>query len=87
MKHAPIALALALAAASPPALATDEIDGTVLAFDRVARVLVMKDKSVIPLDNLETDLPEDLVAGDRVAVRYESDEDGISVVHSVERID
>ena len=87
MKRAPTAAALALALASSPALAADEIDGTVLAFDRVARVLVMSDKSVIPLDNVQSELPEDLVAGDKVAVKYGSDEDGVSIVYSIERID
>ena len=86
MKHAPLVFALALGATAP--VLADEIDGTVLAFDRVANVLVMKDKSVIPLETFEGELPEDLVAGDKVAVRFDSNEDtGISMVHSVERLE
>ena len=87
MKRLPLVAALALLAAPPLAIASDAIEGTVLAFDRVARVLVMSDRSVVPLDNLRGEVPEDLVAGDRVAVSYESDEDGISIVNSIERID
>ena len=87
LKRLPLVAALALVAAAPAALASDALEGTVLAFDRVARVLVMSDRSVVPLDNLQGEVPEDLVAGDRIAIGYESDEDGISVVHSIERID
>ena len=87
MKHVPLALLLALVGASAPALA-DELEGTVLAYDRVANVLVMRDKTVIPLETFEGEPPEDLVAGDRVAVRFDSNEDtGISMVHSVTRIE
>ena len=87
MNRLPPVLALALLAAPPAALASDEIEGTVLAFDRVARVLVMSDRSVVPLDNLRGEVPEDLVAGDRIAISYESDEDGVSIVNSIERLD
>lgn len=87
MKHAPPALALALVLGASPALA-DEIESTVLAFDRVANVIVLRDKSVMPLDSFEGELPEDLVAGDRIAIVYDSNEDdGIFLVRSVERID
>ena len=86
MKHVPLVLLLALGAAAP-ALA-DELEGTVLAYDRVANVLVMRDRTVIPLETFEGEMPEDLVAGDRVALRFDSNEDtGISMVHSVTRID
>ena len=85
MKPVPMVLLLALVAA--PALA-DELEGAILAYDRVANVIVMNDRSVVPLETFEGELPEDLVAGDRVAIVYQSDEDaGISAVQSVERID
>ena len=86
MKHVPLVLLLALGASAP--VLADEIEGTVLAYDRVANVLVMRDKTVIPLETFEGEAPEELVAGDRVAVRFDSNEDtGISKVHSVTRIE
>ena len=78
--------ALALFAASTSALA-DVVDGTVLAHDRVANVLVLSDKTVWTLANLETPLPEDLAAGDRIQIDYESNEDdGLKLIHSVKRL-
>ena len=86
MKHVPLVLLLALGAATS-ALA-DELEGTVLAYDRVANVLVMRDRTVIPLETFAGEMPEDLVAGDRVALRFDSNEDtGISMVHSVTRVE
>lgn len=82
-----VTLALPLVALAGAASA-DLLEGTVLAHDRVARVIVMKDRSVIPLDNLESELPADLVAGDRIAVSFDSNEDdGIRVVNAVTRLD
>ncbi len=87
MKPVPVALLLALAAAAAPALA-DELEGAILAYDRVANVIVMSDKSVVPLESFTGELPADLVAGDRVSIVYRSDEDaGINAVESVERVD
>ena len=69
-------------------LSADLLDGTVLAYDRKARIIVFEDKSVMPLANLQGEIPEDLVAGDRIEVSFESNEDdGIYVVHGVKRID
>ena len=87
MKPAPLLATLAVLAAPIVPLHADELDGTVLAYDRKAGVIVLRDKSVIPLANLQGDVPEDLVAGDLVNVRYESNEDdGIYLVHGVERL-
>ena len=70
-----------------PALATDVIESIVLAHDRVANVIVLKDKTVWPLDLLTQPLPDDLRAGDKVEIRYESNEDdGIQTIHSILRI-
>jgi len=66
----------------------DELEGTVLAFDRVARVIVLKDRSVLPLELLTGEMPDKLGAGDRIAVSFESNEDdGYQVIHSVTLID
>ena len=86
MKLITTSLLLSLVALAAPVHA-DELEGTVLAYDRLAKVIVLRDKSVIPLANLQGELPADLVSGDRIAVSYESNEDdGIHTVHSVERM-
>ena len=81
-------LLLTLLVAGAPAFAADAVEGEVLAFDRHDRVIVLKDKSVFPLDRLEKPLPKGLKAGDRVEIRYESNEDdGVWIVHGVEVLD
>jgi len=83
----PPLLACALLPGASPAHA-DELEGTVLAFDRVARVIVLQDRSVLPLELLAGDMPDELVAGDRIAVSFESNEDdGYQIIHSVTLID
>lgn len=60
-----------------------EVTGTVLAYDRVAGVLVLTDKSSYPLDVVASDLPTTLSAGDRVTISFEGDESGITAINSV----
>ena len=80
-------LVAALLVAATPLRAADAVDGTVLAHDRVANVIVLTDKSVWSLATLEAGPPEDLMAGDRIEIRYESNEDdGVRVIHSVRRL-
>ena len=80
-------LALALVALATPLHANDELEGTVLAYDRKAELIVPSDKSVIPLSNLQGEVPTDLSAGDRITVSFQSNEDdGIFIVHSIERL-
>ena len=87
MKPALLLATLAVLISPLAPLHADELDGTVLAYDRKARVIVLRDKSVIPLANLQGDMPEDLAAGDLINVRYESNEDdGIHLVHGIERL-
>jgi hypothetical protein len=74
--------AIAVLSAILPARA-DEVTSTVTAYDRVAGVLVLKDKSVIALDKMTGDAPATLSAGDRVSIEYEGDEDGISAINSI----
>lgn len=79
-----LSAALALALALVPAYAADLVEGVVLAFDRVANVVVLTDKSVWSLETLVQPAPADLQAGDRIEIRYESNEDdGIKVIHSI----
>ena len=81
------ALLLVAAQAGAQATAQDAVDGTVLAYDRKANVIVLTDKSVWTLEKLEGALPEELQAGDRIAIRYQANEDdGLTVIHSIERL-
>ena len=82
----PLAPALVAIALAAPA-AADSLDGTVLAHDRVANVLVLTDKTVWPLATLTQPLEGDLAAGDRIEIDYDSNEDdGVQVIHSVTRL-
>lgn len=66
------------------AFAADVVEGTVLAFDRKANVIVLKDKTVWSLAVLEGALPEKLKAGDRIEIRYDSNEDdGLKAIYSI----
>ena len=79
-----ILMAAAILFTMPSAFATDIVEGTVLAFDRKANVIVLDDNSVWSLKVLETGLPDDLKAGDRIEIRYESNEDdGLETIHSI----
>lgn len=80
-----IAAAFILAATAVFA-ATEHTTGTVAAFDRVANVIVMEDKTIWQL-NPDTVLPEQLVAGDVVRISFRSSgDDGVIAVDMVERI-
>ena len=78
-----ITLFLALLLQGLPAVA-DVTNGTILALDRKARSLVLTDRTVWTLDTMEASLPADLKAGDRVEIKYESDEEGVSAIRSVQ---
>ena len=67
-----------------PVIAQDISEGTVLAYDRKANILVLTDRSVFPLDKLVGTMPPDLKSGDRVELKYDSNEDdGITKIHSI----
>jgi hypothetical protein len=55
---------------------TEVAEGTVLAYDRRAELLLLADKSVWPLARLDPGPPPGLGAGDRVRIEYRSGEDG-----------
>lgn len=77
---------LALVVAAGPTVA-DSLDGTVLAYDRVAKVLVLADKTTISLGRYEGELPDGLEAGRRVEIDYTANDDGIGMIQSVQLID
>jgi len=65
----------------------DSVSGTILAFDRVANIIVLDDKTIwtIPADFA---LPENLVAGDDILIDYKSNGDnGVGVYMSITRVD
>ena len=83
MRHL-IALAVLLAAA--PALA-DETEGEILAYDRLANLVVMRDRTVWEL-GAELMVPADLQSGDRVRLVYRTaGEDGVTKIDSIERVE
>lgn len=74
----------ALAAFALPAFA-DGTSGTVVAYDRVSHVIVLNDNSVwtVPADFA---LPDNLVAGDRIVINYQSNGDnGVGKYLSITR--
>ena len=73
-----------LLVSEPEQAAPDVTVGTVLVHDRMARILVLTDRTVWPLELLKSKPPGGLKAGDRVEIEYESDEEGISVIHSIQ---
>lgn len=76
------AIVSALLSLSAPAFA-DSMTGTVAAFDRLAGIIVMTDKSIFSLDGAIVDIPPNLSAGDKITVDFEGDEDGISAINSI----
>ena len=78
----PVVAGAALSAALP-ALSADITYGTILAFDRQARTLVLVDRTAWSMSELQSPLPNGLKAGDRVEIRYQADEDGISSIDSI----
>lgn len=69
-----------------PAIA-DEVTGTVLAFDRVDKIIILEDKTVWNVKSPET-MPEDLKAGDSVRITFKSEGDsGTTAVNSVVKTD
>ena len=79
-------LATALTALAMPAFA-DGSQGTVVAFDRVANVIVLDDHSIWEVPATLA-LPEDLVAGDKIIISYQSNGDnGVGKYLSITRAD
>ncbi|MDG1861965.1 MAG: hypothetical protein P8J02_01900 [Yoonia sp.] len=79
-----ISSALALLAA--PAFA-DNVTGAILAYDRVAHIIVLDDKTIweIPAD---FELPADLMAGESISIEYRSNDDnGVGKYMSITRVD
>ena len=65
------------------AVAEDVTEGTLLALDRKAKMLVLSDRTAWTLGEMKSPLPAELKAGDRIEIRYESDEEGIGEIKSI----
>ena len=66
-----------------PALA-DSTQGSVLAFDRVDKILVLADKTVWDLGLLTGNMPDSLKAGDDVVIDFISDGDnGVKSINTI----
>lgn len=64
----------------------DSTTGAIVAYDRVAKRIVLDDKTVWTLEGSEAAAPADLKAGDRVAIDYDTaGEDGITKIGSIKR--
>ena len=79
-------LSAALLLAAAPAFA-DEVTGTILAYDRVAGVIVLDDKTIWSLELMDT-VPVGLMAGDTVDIAFETaGEDGMTKIDSITKKD
>jgi hypothetical protein len=75
----------ALFLAAAPAFA-DNLQGTVIAYDRVDHIIVLDDKSILTIPNPEV-IPEVLMAGDTIKVEFKSDGDnGFGKFISIEKM-
>ena len=80
-------IAAALLYAVTPAFAdSGSTTGKIAAFDRVSNIIVMEDKTVWQL-NANTILPENLLAGEEVTIRFRySGDNGVTSVDALERL-
>ncbi len=64
----------------------DETEGHVMAFDRVAGIIVLTDKTVWQLSE-KVSVPDDLVSGDRVLLEFASlGEEGVTSISALTRL-
>ena len=75
----------ALVVVSAPAFA-DEVTSKVLAFDRVANIIVLEDKTVFNVTKPEI-IPEGLIAGDTIKIDFKNDGDnGVTAIFSISKL-
>ena len=75
--------AAAIAVTAAPALA-DEVEGTVVAHDRLAHRVIMDDRTIYEYNPETTKVPRAILAGDRVRIDFRGGEDGIESIQSIE---
>jgi hypothetical protein len=81
-----MALAAIMTAALAGPAAADETTGTIVAYDRLAHVIVLEDKTIWPFPGT-MELPADLKAGDKVKIMFTSGGEGIARIDSITRVD
>jgi hypothetical protein len=74
--------ASAIFLSAAPAIASN-VKGTVVAYDRVAKRLVLSDKTVFSIEADSAEVPDSLTAGDEVEIDFESGEDGVDKINSI----
>jgi hypothetical protein len=73
----------ALLLASTSVFSQDTIQGKVLAYDRMAKILVLTDHTAWSMADLLEPEPIGLKAGDRVEIRYQPDESDVSSIENI----
>ena len=72
--------------AAPTADAQDVTQGTILALDRKARLMVLEDRTVWSLELMNSAVDTAIEAGDRVEISYESDEEGVGEISNIVKL-
>ncbi len=80
----PVPLIAALLCVASQAVAEDITHGTILALDRKAGMMVMTDRTVWSLEAMKAPFSHELKNGDRVEIRYESDEEGVGEINNIQ---
>lgn len=79
-----IGAAAVIAAVLPSIAFADTTAGTVVAYDRKANIVVLADKTIWTTKGSEKAIPENLKAGDRVVINFDSPgEDGVREIKSI----
>lgn len=79
-----IALGSLILAVGASAALADSTEGTVVAYDRKAGIIVLEDKTIWTLEGSEATPPPDLKAGDSIKIEYESaGDDGVTKIDAV----
>ncbi len=79
----PALIAAMLLGIAPQALA-DTIEGTIVAYDRKAQVIVLKDNSIYSLRKFDAPILAELKAGDKVKIETAGEgEDGYGLVKEI----
>lgn len=79
-------LSIVLLAGTTGMAGADETTGTIKAYDRLAHVIVLEDKTIWEFPGA-LELPADLKAGDKVKIDYTASGDGITKIDSITRVE
>lgn len=79
------AFAAALALSLVPALA-DTVTAKVKSWDADNKQLTLDSGEIFPIDPTKTAVPEGLAAGDTVKIDYQSNDNGVTAVYKIEKV-